>query len=52
MDTINQVEAQLILAMIAQKFHLQLENERRQVKADALVTLRPSGGLRMRLVPI
>lgn len=40
------VEAQLIISMIVQRFHLeQVGNE---PKVDALVTLRPRGGLHMR----
>ena len=43
-----QVEAQLIIAMLTQRLHLQLADETRPVKAEALVTLRPKGGMIMR----
>ena len=42
------LEATLIMAMIAQRFSLELMPGR-QVEMDALVTLRPHGGLPMRL---
>ena len=42
-----QVEAQLILAQVLQRFHLELVGEPPAV--DALVTLRPVGGLPMRV---
>jgi cytochrome P450 len=44
------VEAQLILAVIAQNFRLELDPGAR-VKVDALVTLRPHYGMPMRLHP-
>jgi len=45
-----QIEGQLILAMVTQRFRLDLLPGR-VVKADALVTLRPRGGCPMRLQP-
>ncbi|MEJ5202363.1 MAG: cytochrome P450 [Anaerolineales bacterium] len=44
-----QVEATLILAMVTQHYRLELP-EGSQVKVDALVTLRPHGGLAMRVI--
>jgi cytochrome P450 len=45
-----QVEAKLILAGIAQRYRLELAGSPPAV--DALVTLRPRGGLPMRLLPV
>jgi len=44
-----QVEATLILAMVTQRYRLELPRGS-QVKVDALVTLRPHGGLAMRVI--
>jgi cytochrome P450 len=44
------VEAQLILAVIAQNFRMDLD-PRARIKVDALVTLRPHYGMPMRLFP-
>jgi cytochrome P450 len=44
-----QVEGQLILATVAQRCHLELTAP--QPRTDALVTLRPHGGLPMRVKP-
>jgi cytochrome P450 len=44
------VEAQLIMAMVAPRFRLELPAGA-NVQMDALVTLRPHGGLPMRVIP-
>jgi cytochrome P450 len=44
------VEAQLIITMVMQRFRLEAAY-RPPVKVDALVTLRPSDGMQMRLMP-
>jgi len=46
------VEAQIILSMLAQQFRLELLRPAQAVKAEALVTLRPKGGLWMRPIPL
>ena len=43
------IEAQMILAMISQEYTLELDSGQ-EVGMDPLVTLRPAGGLHMRLV--
>lgn len=45
------IEGVLILAAVSQRFRLELP-EHSQVKADPLVTLRPHGGLPMRLIAV
>jgi len=49
-NSFAQVEAQLILAGVAQRYRLELAGPPPAV--EALVTLRPRGGLSMRLVPV
>ena len=45
------IEARLVLAMVAQRFRLDLPPAS-VVRPDPLVTIRPRGGLPMRLIPI
>ncbi len=47
-NTFALTEAQLILATVAQRYRLRMDPAS-QVKPNALITLRPQGGLRMRL---
>jgi cytochrome P450 len=44
-----QIESQLILAAVTQNWRLELPENQPAVKADALVTIRPRGGLVMRV---
>jgi cytochrome P450 len=44
------MEAQLIIATVAQKYHLHLTDER-TIEPETSVTLRPRGGVRMKLQP-
>jgi cytochrome P450 len=46
------VEAQLILSMLAQHFHLEQVGTACPVKVEVLATLRPKGDLWMRLPPL
>ncbi len=45
------IEGVLILAAVSQRFRLELP-EHSQIKVDPLVTLRPHGGLPMRLIAV
>jgi cytochrome P450 len=49
-NSFAQVEAQMILSGVAQRYRLELAGPPPAV--EALVTLRPRGGLSMRLVPV
>lgn len=47
-----QMEAQLIIATVARKYRLRLADERQKIEPEASVTLRPRGGIRMKLQTI
>jgi cytochrome P450 len=49
-DSFARFEAQLIIASIAQRFHLELLDSP-PIEAEPLVTLRPKHGLSMRILP-
>jgi len=51
-NTFAKIEAMLIIAMVARRFRLQLSNPAEVVQAESLVTLRPRGGLSMRVLPL
>jgi cytochrome P450 len=50
-DQFAMIEAQLIMAMVTQRFRLELLPHR-PVEADPLVTIRPKHGLPMKVVPL